>query len=232
MGSMSLQPTSCHLQPPSAGRAALEMLYSPREAAAPAARASLWLPLSILALAGAAAAYPMLLQLGPAGLVDAKLRTTPEGFTRSAILLFLALQFGAPFLLMLAAWTAGALMNAYLLFVLDARAQKSGVVRVTAYGLLPVAIAKFFASGLRLVSGPHANRFNPLASNLAFFFNSNETSVFWYEFAQGLDLFSAWAIAITVIGLSALTRQRALTLLPPLLLAWLAALAARAWLLS
>lgn len=208
------------------------MLYSPRQAGPLAARANLWFALTVLALGGGVADYPLLFGLKPAGLVDARVQATPEGFTRPAILIFLILQIAAPILLPLAAWIAGEVMNAYLYLVLDAKVERREVLHVTAHGFLPFALQGFSAAAIRLVSGPDSNRFNPVASNVGFFLDSTETSVFWYEFARSLDLFAIWAMVITAVGLGGLTRRQSLVLLPPLAAAWLAAIAFKAWLLA
>ncbi len=208
------------------------MLYAPRQAGPSAARAALWFPLLLLALAGALAAYPLLLRLGPTRLVDARLRSTPEGMTGTAILFFLFLQFAAPLLLPVAAWMGGELMHWWVSFGLDAGTERRQVRRVVAYGFLPLAAQPLLAAGISLLADSEGNPFNPLASNVAFFLNPNQTSVFWYELAGGLDVFSLWALVATALGLAGLSRQPALIVFPPLALVWLAALALKAWLLA
>ncbi len=211
---------------------ALEMMYRPRAAATEAARAPLWLPLAALALAGALADYPLLFELGKVQLADVKLRSTPAGLTPVTMLIFLVFEFAAPLLLPLAAWGAGEFMHFWLLFVMDARVARREVLGVTAYGFLPLAIRGVLEHILHWVRNPENNPFNPLASNVAFFFNSVETAPFWYEFARGVDLFAIWAMIATALGLAGLTKRSAAVLLAPLVAAWMLALLVKAWLLS
>jgi hypothetical protein len=212
--------------------AVLRVFYEPRLAGPDLAGCALWLPLLLLAVSAALASYPLLFRLGAPALVDLKVHNTPEGLTRPAILVFLFLQFAAPLLIVIAAWLAGRIADAWLLFVLDAGAERRPVLRTTAYGMLPLAAGNVMAAAVRALAGPDSNPLNPLASNLAFFLNPAETAVFWYEFALGLDVFSVWAIFTAGFALAGLVRRKVGAVVPPLIGAWLGMLALRAWLLA
>lgn len=228
---MPVVPASDEL-PASTRLAAARVLYEPRTAGPSLAHCPLWLPLVLLAFSAALACYPLLFRLGTVSLADLKIHSTPEGLTHPAILFFLLLQFGAPLLAALGAWSAGIIMNAWLFFVLDAGAERRAVIRATAYGTLPLVVGNFLLAGVRAVAGPDSNPLNPLASNVAFFLDPTQTPVFSYEFAFGLDLFSAWAAATVALAVAGLVHRRVTAILPPVIVAWLALAAVRAWLLS
>ena len=212
--------------------AVLRVFYEPRLAGPDLAGCALWLPLLLLAVSAALASYPLLFRLGAPALVDLKVHNTPEGLTRPAIMVFLFLQFAAPLLIVIAAWLAGRITDAWLLFVVDAGAERRPVLRATAHGMLPLAAGNVMAAAVRALAGPDSNPLNPLASNLAFFLNPAETAVFWYEFALGLDVFSVWAIFTTGLALAGLVRRKVGAVVPALIGAWLGMLALRAWLLA
>lgn len=212
--------------------AVLRVFYEPRLAGPDLAGCALWLPLLLLAVSAALASYPLLFRLGAPALVDLKVHNTPQGLTRPAILVFLFLQFAAPLLIVIAAWLAGRITDAWLLFVVDAGAERRPVLRATAHGMLPLAAGNVMVAAVRALAGPDSNPLNPLASNLAFFLNPAETAVFWYEFALGLDVFSVWAIFTAGFALAGLVRRRVGAVVPPLIGAWLGMLALRAWLLA
>lgn len=212
--------------------AVLRVFYEPRLAGPDLAGCALWLPLLLLAVSAALASYPLLFRLGAPALVDLKVHNTPAGLTRPAILVFLFLQFAAPLLIVIAAWLAGRVTDAWLLFVVDAGAERRPVLRTTAYGMLPLAIGNVIVAAIRALAGPDSNPLNPLASNVAFFLNPAETPVFWYEFALGLDVFSVWAILAAGSALAGLVRRKVGAVVPPLIGAWLGMLALRAWLLA
>ncbi len=205
------------------------IFYEPRVAGPQLAACPIWLPLLLLAGSAALATYPLLFRLGLLALVDLKVHSTPDGLTHPAMLVFMVLQLAAPLLLLLAIWLAGMLMNAWLLLVLDAGAQRRAVMRVTYYGMLPLAVGNVLLAAVRTAAGPDSNPLNPLASNLAFFLNPTETGVFVYEFAFGVDVFSAWAVIAVAHALAGLVRRPVAGILLPLIVMWLALLAMRAW---
>lgn len=208
------------------------MLWNPRGAAQETARAGLWVPLLVLAVAGGLADYPFLLLLGPTRLTAARLEATPEGMRPLGIIFFLALTFAAPVLLPALAWATGRVMNVYLGLLLDAAVERREVVRVTAWGFLPLAVERLLVAGLQIACSSDCKWFNPLASNTAFFLDPTSTAIFWYEAARGLELFSLWTLATVALGLAGLSQQPARFLLPPLVLGWLVLLLVKAWLLS
>jgi hypothetical protein len=210
----------------------LRVFYEPRAAGPDLAGCALWLPLFLLAVSAALASYPLLFRLGAPALVDMKAHNTPEGLTRPAILVFLVLQFAAPLLMVIAAWLAGRIVDAWLFFVVDAGAERRPVIRTTAYGMLPLTAGNAIVAAVRALAGPDSNPLNPLASNVAFFLSPAETPVFWYEFASGLDVFSVWAILATGFALAGLVGRKVGAVIPPLIGAWLGMLALRAWLLA
>lgn len=211
---------------------ALRLLWSPREAALEAAASSVWLPLLVLALAGAFAEYPLLLRYGSAGFADMRLAATPDGMTPFAILVFLGLTYSAPVLPPVLALATAFLMFNYIRFALDIRVQAAGVSRIVAWGLLPLAMERILVGALRLLCKSGGDLMNPAATNLAFFLDSKATSVFWYEFARGVDVFGVWALCVMSIALARDAESTPEAVAPGLLLFWLLANLARGWLLG
>lgn len=197
-----------------------------------AAKASLALPMCLLAVTSGLADYYLLLQSGPTELVQARIEATPTGMTPFSVLFFLALTFAAPILLPLGVWIVAEMMNGYLYLILDLRVARLHVRRVVAYGFLPLAIERLLTVVFLFVGLPESNPFNPLASNPAFLFDPASTSIFLYEFVRGFDAFSVWALVIVASGLAAVGEERLRYVLPPLVLAWLVWILTKAWALS
>jgi len=210
----------------------VSILWNPRGAAAQAARSPLWVPLLTLAAAGALASYPLLFRLRPAGLAQARLDATPEGMTAFSIIVFLGLRFAAPVLLPLCAWVTGHFARAYVHLVLDQKVSTGGTVRIAAYGFLPLALERLIVGIVLLACGNGCDRFNPVASNLAFFFDPSVTAVFWYELARGADLFAFWALWATSWALGEFSEESPNAIWPALAVLWAAGLLLRAWLLG
>lgn len=211
---------------------AFAILWSPRQASAQAARGSLFLPLILLALAGALPGVALLLHYGGPQLVQAKLDTTPGGMFPSSIFLFVALTWVAPLLWPVLALAAAWLLDYYMGFFLDARTSRSELRRLVAWGLLPLAIERVLAGMLIVFCGEECDLFNPLASNVAFFLQSQETEVFTYELARGLDVFSVWAVVITGRAIAARYERSVGAVAAGIAALFLLAVAARAWLLG
>lgn len=210
----------------------VSILWSPRGAAAQAARSPLWIPLLTLAVAGALASYPLLFRLRPAGLAQARLDATPEGMTAFSIFVFLGLRFAAPVLLPAAAWVTGQFARAYLHLALDLKVETAGAVRIAAYGFLPLAAERLMVGIVLPACGSGCDRFNPVASNLAFFFDPTRTSGFWYELARGADLFAFWALWATSWALAEFSEESPHAIWPGVAALWAAGLVLRAWLLG
>lgn len=207
------------------------ILWNPG-AAADAARSPIWAPLLILGIAGAFADYPLLFKLSPAGLAEARLQATPEGLTPFAILFFLALRWAAPILLPAAALLTGRFQRFYLLWVLDNKMDRAGISRITAYGMLPLALERVLAGTLALVCSADCDRLNPAATNLAFFLDPNETSAFWYEFARGVDLFVLWSVWALSAALARYAEEKPVSVWPGTAVLWATALLLRSLLLG
>jgi hypothetical protein len=207
------------------------LLWSPRDAAADAAASSVWLPLLALGLAGTLADYPLLLRYGSSGFADLRLAVTPDGMTPFSILVFLGLTYSAPVLLPVLALATAFLMFNYIRFALDIRVQAAGVSSIVAWGLLPLALVRILVGALRLLC-KSGDLINPAATNLAFFLDGKMTSVFWYEFARGVDVFNVWALWVTSVALARDAESTPEAIAPGLLLFWLLANLARAWLLG
>jgi hypothetical protein len=208
------------------------LLWSPRDAAPDAAASSVWLPLLGLSLAGAWADYPLLLRYGSSGFADMRLAATPDGMTPFSILVFLGLTYLAPVLLPVLALATAFLMFNYIRFALDIRVQAAGVSRIVAWGLLPLAMERILVGALRLLCKTGYDLMNPAATNLAFFLDGKMTSVLWYEFARGVDVFNVWSLWVTSVALARDAESTPEAIAPGLLLFWLLANLARAWLLG
>lgn len=213
-------------------KVAAQVLWAPREAAREAAGAAVWVPWGVLALAAGFADYPRLFRLGGAAFAQARMDATPEGMFPGSILFYLGLSYAAPLLLPLASWMAGRLLALYTQFVLDVKVGRRDIVRVVAFGFLPLAIERTLVGGLILLCGSSCDPLNPLASNLAFFLNPKETQVFWYEMARSVDLFSVWTIVLLGKSLGGRMEWPASRFLPGLLIVWVLGVIFRAWLLG
>jgi len=201
---------------------AFQIVYSPRRAAEGAANSGAWFPLLVLALAGAAAHYPMLSRLGATGLIDTRLQQTPSGLSSLKVLSFIASQYAAPLLLPITALVAGLFLSSCLILVLDARLKRRQVVAVTAWAFLPLAFEQILEGAFRWFRlNPDANPFNPLASNLGFFLDPTGVSPFWYGLASGVDVFSLWTIVLAALALGALGHKPASSVFPAVILVWI-----------
>lgn len=172
------------------------ILWRPGAASEDVARANLAVPLLLLGVANALPSYVLLLRYGATQLIQLKLDTTPGGMFPTSIFFFTAFTWASPFLLPLAALAAAWVLTYYVGFFLDTKVQGSELRRLVAWGFLPFAIQKLLAGIIVLACGRECDLFNPLATNLAFFLDSKQTDVFWYEMARGLELFALWAIVI------------------------------------
>ena len=175
----------------------LSILWNPAAVSERVAHANLALPLLLLGVASALPNYALLLRYGATQLIQLKLDTTPGGMFPSSIFMFTGLAWLSPFLLPLAVLLAAWILDYYVGFFLDSTVQGSELRRLVAWGFLPLAFQKLLEGILVLACGRECDLFNPLASNLAFFFDSKQTDVFWYEMARGVELFAAWAVIIT-----------------------------------
>lgn len=211
---------------------AMGMLWNPRGAGPTAASANPWIPLVALGMAAAFADYPLLVKLGAAELANARLSATPAGMTSFSILFFLGLKYSSPVLLPWFAWFTAACLSQYIHFVLDLDVAKRDVFRVSVYGCLPLAVERTLAGVISLICGSDCDRFNPLASNLAYFLDAKTTSIFWYEMAKGIDVFAVWAFFCVAWGLAAAIEEPRGRVLPETLVLWLAILSVKSWLLS
>ena len=211
---------------------AIRILWNPRGAARAAAETPIWISLATLGAAAAYANYPLLLQLTPAGLAQAKLDNTPQGMTSFSVLVFLGMWWAAPVLLPLCAWVASRAMRFHIGWVLDLTIERNGVSRITACGFLPVALGNALTGTVALLCGGSCDRFNPVATNLAFFLDPAKTDVFWYEMARGVDVFSLWAIVATSLALGKFAEEKPGRIWPGLAALWVAALVLRALLLA
>ena len=182
---------------------AFNILWSPAAAAERAGRASLALPLALLAVAGALPSYVLLGRYGMTHLIQLRMNSTPDGLYPMGAFFFSALTWLAPFVLPVVALACGWLLNLYVGFFLDTKTARAEMLRLTAWGFLPLGLQKALACGVELLCDDGCNRFNPLATNAAFLLDTRQTEVFWYELARGMDLFAVWAIAITAIAIGA-----------------------------
>lgn len=173
------------------------ILWSPAAASERVARANLAIPLLLLGLANALPSYALLLRYGATRLIQLKLDTTPGGMFPTSIFFFTTLNWLSPFMLPLAVLVAAWALNYYVGFFLDTKVQHSELRRLVAWGFLPLAFQGFLAGMIALLCGRECDLFNPLATNLAFFLDSKQTDVFWYEVARGAELFALWAMVIT-----------------------------------
>lgn len=173
------------------------MLWNPAAACERAARASLAAPLLLLGFANTLPHYGLFYHFGVTRLVQARLDTTPGGMYPSSVFFFLALTWAAPFLLALLLLFGAWLLEYYVGFFLDSKVTRSEMRRLAAWGALPLAVQGLLAGAIVLLCRESCDPFNPLATNVAFFFNSKETSIFAYELLRGVELFNIWAIAIT-----------------------------------
>jgi hypothetical protein len=178
------------------------------------------------------AEYPPILRYGWIDLAQMKLKSTPSGMTRSTILLFTVFIWAAPLLLPIFAWLAGRFMNLFVHYALDLDVDRTQVVRVTAYGLLPLALERIVVGALRIGCHGGCDVFNPLAANLAFFLPSKSMEIFWYELARGVDLFWLWAVVVVCLGVAELTERRPAELVFPAVFVWVVATVGRAALLG
>jgi len=181
---------------------AFSILWSPVSSAPYAARAHLAVPLLLLGAANALPNYALYAHYG-SRLIQAKLNTTPSGMFPSGVFSFMVLTWAAPLLLPLLALLAGWLLNFYVGFFLDTKVLRSETLRLVAWGFLPLAMQGVLAGTLVLLCRDACDRFNPLATNAAFFLNSKDSDVFWYEMARGVDIFAVWAVLITGRALAA-----------------------------
>lgn len=209
----------------------IRILWNPG-AAGDAAQSSIWVPLLILGAAGTFADYPLLFKLTPAGLAEARLQATPEGLTPFAILFYLAMRWAAPILLPAAALLTGRFQRFYLMWVLDNKMDKAGISRIAAYGMLPLALERILAGTLALVCSGDCDRLNPAATNLAFFLDPKETSVFWYELARGVDLFVIWSVWALSAALARYAEEKQVNVWPGTAVLWGTALLLRSLLLG
>lgn len=211
---------------------ALRILFAPRRAAASVARAPLWFPLVVLSAAAIFSEYPGLGRYGWRTLAQRRLDLTPDGMHATSLLIFVGLMWFAPLLFPGYAWLLGRFVHLYINYAMDMGADRAGVVRVTAYGFLPLAAERLLAGALKLACQEDCNLFNPLAANLAFFLNAKTTSVFAYELARGADLFALWAIILVCAALGAFAEVKPSRFAFPLVFTWTAACLIRAWLLG
>jgi len=175
---------------------AFALLWNPAKNAPHAVRASLALPLLALGAAQALPNYALLFHFGATRLIQAKLNTTPEGMFPSGVFFFVGLTWISPLLFPALALLGAWLLEYYVGFFLDTKMNRGEMRRLVAWGALPLAAQGLLAGLLMLLCRDACDRFNPLASNLAFFLNAKETEVFWYEMARGVDLFSIWSVLI------------------------------------
>ncbi len=211
---------------------ATQILWSPRAGAREAARAGLGIPLLALAVAGGLPDLMLLLEFGTTDLVQRRLSVTPEGMTPLGIVFFLTFTFASPALLPGLAWATGRALYLYLWFFLDAPVERREVVRAACWAFLPVACERLLQAVLLGFHRQQEKLFNPLASNAAFFLDPTTTPIFWYEAARGVSVFTLWTLAIVPLGLAELSGKPARLFLPPLVLAWIALLLIKAWMLS
>ena len=211
---------------------AAQMFWNPRRAGPGAARAALWIAMLILAAAGALAEYPLFLRFGAPGWVQMRMEASPEGMRALNIMCFLGLAWGAPILLPALVFVTAQALKFYFFFVLDVAAPKGALVRVTAYGALPLALERLLVGVLRWEGGLDTHLYNPLASNAAFFLPAMDTSIFSYEMARGLDVFALWSVVNVAFALAGLTGASARAALPLLLAVWLVTVFLRAWMLG
>ena len=211
---------------------AFRILWSPRGAAETAAKSSMLIPLLILGAAATYADYPVLLKLRPAGLAQLKLDNTPAGLTAFGVMVFLAMRWAAPFLLPAWAWLTGRVLRFYVLWVLDQKVDKTGVARLTAWGMLPLALERLLTGTVTLLCAGNCDRFNPIATNIGFFLDPTTTSPFWYEFARGLDVFGAWAVWTAGASVAQFTEEKPSRVCPAIAALWLAGLMMRSLLLD
>jgi hypothetical protein len=115
---------------------------------------------------------------------------------------------------------------------MDIDVPRASVVRVTAYGFLPLAAERILAGALNLASREDRNLFTPLAANLAFFLNPKTTAVFAYELGRGADLFALWAMFLVCTALGTLAGVKPSRFALPLMITRFAVCLVRAWLLG
>lgn len=211
---------------------AISLLWNPAGAAEDTARSSLWPPLLLLTLAAGFADYPLLFRYRAAGFADLRVQATPDGMTSFSILAFVGLSYLAAVLLPLGALIAGWWMRTYLDWALDTRVPRPGVRRIVAWGFLPLTVERLGVGVIRLLCRNDCNLVNPLATNSAFFLDSKNVSIFWYECARGVDVFSAWTVVIVSLALAKHAEERPGPVAVGLLLLWLGATLFRAWLLG
>lgn len=211
---------------------ALRILWAPRGAAEIVARSPLWVPLLVLGGAATFADYPLLLRLGGAGLAQLKLDNTPAGLLPFGVMAFLAMRWAAPVMLPMMAVVTGRFLGFYALWFLDQKVDRAAIPRIAAYGMLPLALERMLTGTVTLVCGGDCDRFNPVATNLAFFFDATETSPFWYELARGLDVFGLWALWATSAAAGEIAEEKPAHICPVIAALWLSALLLRSVLLD
>jgi hypothetical protein len=208
------------------------MLYAPRQVATAAANGATWLPLGLLCTGGIAAEYPTLFKLGATKFLQMRLDDSPDGMSPASILIFLGLAIVAPVLLPLSSLAMGWLLEGYLRYVEGAWLKRAQALRITVFGFAPVAIQQLFAGAMKLALGARCDAFNPVATNVAFFFAPQKIPVFWYEAARGADVFSVWAVLLIALALAAITEAKPRKMVIPVAAVWICGILGRAWLLG
>jgi len=211
---------------------AFGLLWSPAGASERAARAGLALPLVTLGVANALPNYALLIPMGAAGMADTKVQSTPDGMYAASVLFFMALVWLSPLVLPARVLLTGWLMDYYVGFVLDTKTKRSELLRLAAWGALPIAVERALSGIIVLACGRECNLFNPLAANAAFFLDAKETPIFWYEMARGVDAFAAWSIWVTAAALATRYQRSTVAIAVALTFLWFAVIAVRAWLLG
>lgn len=211
---------------------AFAILWNPAGTSERAARANLAIPLLLLGAANALPSYALLARYGIRHVVQTRLDATPDGMFPLGVFFFTTLTWLSPFVLPVMAFVAAFLLDLYVGFALDTKVSRSELRRLVAWGALPLAIHSVIAGILVTACGKQCNEFNPLAANLAFFFDPKATEVFWYELARVLDVFSLWAIFITGQAIAARYQRAAAAVTFGVAALFFSAAFLRAWLLG
>src|SRR5262245_33756414 len=189
---------------------ALSILWNPAGAGEDAARANLAVPLLLLGVANALPHYARLAHFGSTQLMQERINATPGGMYPSSMFLFTGITWLSPVLLPLFVLISAWLLEYFVGFALDTKVVRAEMRRLTAWGFLPLAVQAALAGVIILACRQDCAWFNPLASNVAFFMDAKETSVFTYELARGLDAFAVWAIVVTSRAIASLYDRGAL----------------------
>jgi Yip1 domain len=211
--------------PLSEGARLIDVLIAPRKTFTDLRRStSWWAPFLLVLIVSLGFVYAVDQKIGFDKVVENQIHASPKAERRMEqvpaaqrnqamqrqVVFFRYLSYGYPAVILLWNLIIAAVLWATFKFAASANVKFKTALAIVMYAGVPLALKALLAT-LAVVAGASPDSFtfqDPVATNPGYFLNPADSSPFLYSLASALDVFMIWALIVTAIGFTCVSKVR------------------------